>query len=206
MLLHREKISALKDGIKMMAMLMDLQGPLSNAVAEWKGGFRSKTPMGEYDIHWHAGRLLAINELLGMVNYGDIWSVMCYVARGDCSLVEMLRSNKDEFSVFVSTGGHMSTERGGISSDMLSFAVQFSNSFLVCWGAMKGFVSMTMHASWAMELPCVCDISTKTESSLHVEVLLGLSHKKLDEWSAQENAKEQKRVAEMMRGWRGGRE
>jgi len=130
---------------------------------------------------------------------------MCYVARGDCSLVEMLRSNKDEFDDFVFTGGHMSTEKGGISSDMLSFAIQFSNSFLMCWGAMKEFGSMTDHASWALKYQCVCDMRIKEESGLYARVLLGLSQKKFHEWSAQKNAKEAKRVKDMMFEWRGRR-
>jgi len=180
--LHNRKMSAIKDGIRMM-------GLLSDAMVEWSSAsLVEATPRGEYDMRWHAGRLLAINGLLGMVNYGDVWSVMCYVARGDCSLVEMLRSNKNEFNVFVSTGGQVMLGEGGISSDMLAFAVQFSNSFLVCKRTMCGFGDVTLKALTALSVPCVCDVNSKMDAQMDMDVLWRLSHKKIYEWGRKKGA------------------
>jgi len=176
--LHGKIMSAIGDAIKMV-------GVLSDAMVDWSTGLVVEAPpRGEYDLKWHAGRLLAINELLRMVNYGDMWSVMCYVARGDCSLLEMLGSNRTEFNVFMSTGGCVGVGDGGISSDMLAFAVQFSNSFLVCRRTMKGFCAVTLKAVTAMLAPCGCDVYRKAEAQLGMDILWGLSNKKFCEWKA----------------------
>jgi hypothetical protein len=176
---HSDLMTCISSGVELMELLADAGGEES----EWsRGRWMEAYVNGEYAIQWHAGRLLLINKLLSEVAHGDLWGVMCRVARGDCSLLSMLFANKTAFTHFLCSGGQVVAGVDGISSDMLAFAVQISNSFVTSKMVLKGFYSLMFTASRALKTPCVCDVQLKEITLDSMNNVSWLATKKLAVW------------------------